>query len=172
MVPSLVEGQTGSFESSEPAMPNIVITIPKLVLDVNSKKTLVEGINSVAVEAEQIADNSNSRFLCWVVIDETAPANWTCGGSDVGAAFIPVLVVVHVPAGVLEKTTREQYADGVHRAVLAALPDEKRQILTSCIFNEVENGLWGVNGHIWDLKDFARHAGFRHLQHLVEVKAR
>lgn len=152
-------------------MPNIVINIPAGVLDVNSKEILVKGINSVAVEVEQIGEDLKNRFLCWVMIEEIARGNWTCGGSDVASEFVPILIVVHLPVGVLNEPARIQYAEGVHRAVNAALPGEKRKILISCIFDEVDEGLWGVNGAIWHLKDFARHAGYRHLQHVIEVKS-
>lgn len=152
-------------------MPNIVINIPSGVLDASSKKMLLKGINSVSVEVEQIGDDPKSRFLCWVLIEEIANGNWTCGGSDVTSERVPILVIVHIPAGVLNDAARVRYSDGVRRAVNAALPDEKRTIAVSCIFNEVGDGLWGVNGGIWHLKDLARHAGYKHLQHLVELNA-
>ena len=149
-------------------MPNIVINIPSGVLNAGSKKMLVKEINSVAVEVEQIGDDPKSRFLCWVVIEEVASGNWTCGGSDVTSECVPIFIIVHIPAGVLDEATRARYIDGVHRAVHAALPDEKRKIVISCIFNEVGDGLWGVNGDLWHLKDLVRHAGYKHLQHFVK----
>jgi phenylpyruvate tautomerase PptA (4-oxalocrotonate tautomerase family) len=148
-------------------MPNIIVSLPEGVLDANSKKQLVAGINSVAAEVEQLLDDPKSRFLCWVIIDETATGNWTCGGRDVTTEFIPVLTEVRLPVGLLDEPARAQYVAGVQRAVTAALPHEKRRILISCVLNEIENGLWGMNGEIWHLKDFARHV--KHLQHLVET---
>jgi phenylpyruvate tautomerase PptA (4-oxalocrotonate tautomerase family) len=150
-------------------MPNIVIRIPHGTLDPDAKRPLVAAINETAADVERIPDDPNKRFLCWVVIDEVAPGNWTCGGADVTQSCIPVLVVVHIPAGVLDRAAGERYSAGLQRAVASALPNEARRILTSCIFHEVGDGLWGVNGEVWELKDFAAHAGFIHLQHLVSA---
>jgi len=152
-------------------MPNIVIKIPSGVLDCDARATLVGAINRVAAEVEQIADDPKKQFLCWIAIDEIAPGNWTCGGNDVTAHFIPVLAVVHLPAGVLDDAARARYAEGMHAALASALPREGRRILSSCIFNEVPDGMWGVSGALWRLEDFAAAAGFRHLAHLPGRKA-
>jgi phenylpyruvate tautomerase PptA (4-oxalocrotonate tautomerase family) len=149
-------------------MPNILISLPSGVLDPHSKARLSNEINAVAVEVEQIGDDPKSRLLCWVVIDEIAEGNWTCGGSGLSQKFVPVLVIVYVPAGVLDGARRVEFAQEVQRAVSSALAAEKRKLLVSCIFNEVEEGRWGVNGAIWELKDFARHAGYRHLQYMID----
>lgn len=148
-------------------MPNIVIRIPAGVLNSDSKRLLSEQINAVAAEVEQIPDHPKNRFLCWVLIDEVAPGNWTCGSQDISADYVPVLIQVHLPVGVLDDAARAQYASGMQQAFATALAHEKRSVLTSCLFNEVVDGTWGVNGALWQLPDFARHAGFKHLQSLT-----
>ncbi|MES2126241.1 MAG: tautomerase [Pseudomonadota bacterium] len=148
-------------------MPNIFVTLPAGALDAAGKQQLVERINAAAWHAEQIPDDAKQRFLCWVVIDETAPGNWTCGGQDVSARFVPVLVQVNVPAGVLDAGARAGYTDGIQAGLLAVLGKERRRLVTSVIFNEVPDGQWAVNGALWRLPDFAAGAGYRHLQHLV-----
>ena len=45
--------------------------------------------------------------------------------------------------------------------------DDKRQLATSVVLHEVADGAWGASGVIWKLPDFARAAGFEHLQHLA-----
>jgi len=155
---------TGGSQQKESLMPNIVVNIPEGVLDGNSRKALIKGINAVAVDVEQIGEDPKSRFLCWMVIDEIKGGNWTCGGVDVALEFIPILIVIHIPIGVLDDAMRSRYIQGIQSAAHAALPDEGRRILVSCIINEVPDGLWGVNGTVWHLKDFVHHAGYIHLQ--------
>ena len=148
-------------------MPNIIVKIPAATFDTAARASLIAGINATAAECEQIPADPNKRALCWVIIEEIAAGLWTCGGKDLSSILIPVLVVIHLPPGVLDDTARAQYVEGVHQAVRAALPEEKRRIAASCIINEVADGNWGINGAIWHLPDFAHHAGFAHLQGLL-----
>ncbi len=90
-------------------MPNIVLKIPKNSFPAAQRATLVQGINAAAAEAERIPADPRKRFLCWVLIDEIEPGNWTCGGADVTNQFIPCMAVVHIPAGVLDDAARATY---------------------------------------------------------------
>jgi phenylpyruvate tautomerase PptA (4-oxalocrotonate tautomerase family) len=149
-------------------MPNIVLKIPSNSFPGAQRAALVQGINEAAATAERIPADPRKRFLCWVMIDEIEPGNWTCGGADVTGQFLPCMAVVHVPNGVLDDAARATYTRLLQVAFQNALPaDEKRQLLTSVVFNAVEDGAWGVGGAVWRLPDFARAAGFAHLQHLV-----
>jgi len=149
-------------------MPNIVLKIPKNAFPAAQRAALVQGINEAAAVAEQIPADPRKRFLSWVLIDEVEPGNWTCGGADVTSQFLPCMAVVHVPAGVLDDAARAAYARLLQSALQTALPAaDKRQLLTSVVFNDVEDGHWGVGGDIWRLPAFAKAAGFAHLQHLV-----
>lgn len=152
-------------------MPNIIVKIPAGSFDAAARARLVEGINAAAAQAEQIPDNPKQRMLCWVIVEEIAAGCWTCGGVDLSAVLVPVLVQIHIPPGVLDDDARGQYVKGIYAALGAALPDEKRRIACSCIINEVADGNWGINGAIWHLPDFAEHAGFLHLQDLVKPGA-
>jgi phenylpyruvate tautomerase PptA (4-oxalocrotonate tautomerase family) len=40
-------------------------------------------------------------------------------------------------------------------------------VTTSVVMNHVQDGTWGIGGTISRIADFARTAGYRHLQHLV-----
>jgi len=149
-------------------MPNILVKLPVGVFNAAARATLVAGINSAAAAAEQIPDEPKKRMLCWVVLEEVAVGNWTCGGVDMSAQLVPVLVQINVPHGVLDAAARAQYVAAVQQAVTAALPDDTRHIICSCLINEVDDGNWGVRGMIWHLRDFAEHAGFLHLQNLMQ----
>jgi phenylpyruvate tautomerase PptA (4-oxalocrotonate tautomerase family) len=152
-------------------MPNIIIRIPADVLDAGPRQRLVESVVAAAAAAEQIPDNPKNRFLCWTIVEQVAAAHWALGGQDVTSSCIPILMQVFVPAGVLNAAGRAVYAEGMHQAAVGALSTEKRRILTSSIFHEVDDGTWAVDGRLWHLPDFARHAGYAHLHHLVNKKA-
>ena len=42
-------------------------------------------------------------------------------------------------------------------------------VTTSVAFQEIAEGRWGIGGEINHLPDFAKRAGYRHLQHLVDA---
>ncbi|MGY2237146.1 tautomerase [Pseudomonas gingeri] len=149
-------------------MPNILLKIPKGAFPGAARATLVRGINEAAAIAERIPADPAKRFLCWVVIEEVEPGNWTCGSVDMTAQLVPCIARVHVPAGVLDETSRGRYVELIQQAFIAAQPaDDPRQLMTSVMLHEVADGAWGANGAIWNLPAFARAAGFEHLQHLV-----
>ena len=148
-------------------MPTILVRLPEGVLDAASKGQLVRLLNTAAVQAEQIADHPRSRAMCWVLLDEVKPGNWTCGGVDASAALIPVMLQTWLPAGVLDAPARARYAETVQAALASVLRDERRQLMLSSVVIEVPEGQWAINGRPWALADFARHAGYAHLQHLV-----
>lgn len=148
-------------------MPNIILKLPAGVFSPEAKSALVAAVNAAAADAERIPPDPNRRFLCWVQIEEVAEGNWTCGGQDASAMFVPVVALAYIPAGVLDDQSRARYADLMHKAIVDALPGERRQIATSCIFNEVADGTWAANGTIWRLPQFAAAAGYEHLQHLA-----
>jgi phenylpyruvate tautomerase PptA (4-oxalocrotonate tautomerase family) len=146
-------------------MPNILVKIPKDVFPAAHRARLMQGLNDAAATAEKIPDDPRKRSLCWVTIDEVEPAAWTCGGIDVRERLLPCLVVIYVPEGVLDDASRAVYVGLVHAAFKNALPaEEQRQLATSVILNDVPDGTWGVNGAIWRLPNFAKAAGYAHLQ--------
>ncbi|NWA25578.1 tautomerase [Pseudomonas gingeri] len=150
-------------------MPNILVKIPKGSFLGDHRTALVKKINEAAAAAEQIPADPNKRFLCWVVIDEVDAGGWTCGGVDMMSQLIPCVAMVYVPAGVLDDEARSHYVQLMHAAFEESLPpDEKRQLATSVVLHEVADGAWGGNGAIWHLPQFAKAAGFTHLQHLLE----
>lgn len=149
-------------------MPNILVHIPKGSFPGDARKVLVRSINDAVARAEQIPAKPRQRMLCWVLIDEVDSGAWTCGGADVTAQLLPCVAMVYLPAGVLDDDARALYVQTLHDAFTQSLPSEdKRQLATSVVLNEVADGTWGANGAIWKLPHFAKAAGFAHLQHLV-----
>ncbi|RFB71167.1 MULTISPECIES: tautomerase [unclassified Herbaspirillum] len=149
-------------------MPHIMLKIPKGSFSGQSQATLVQRINHAAAIAEQIPADPKKRFFCWIVIEEVEQGLWTCGAADVTAEFLPCVAMVYLPTGVLDEVSRHRYVELIHGAFTQALPDDdKRQLLTSVILQDVADGSWGVNGTIWNLPVFSKAAGFEHLQHLV-----
>jgi hypothetical protein len=74
------------------------------------------------------------------------------------------MVVVKVPAGVLDAPMRQRYVRELHGALQSSQAvGDQRQLLSSIQIQEVVDGTWGANGDIWHLADFIRAAGYGHL---------
>jgi phenylpyruvate tautomerase PptA (4-oxalocrotonate tautomerase family) len=151
-------------------MPNIIVTLPSGSFPGETRAELVRRINEAAAQAEQIPANPRQRMLCWVSINESASGQLTCGGQDISAQMLPCMVMVYLPAGVLDAASRKQYVQLIQDAFAQTKPaEDKRMLMTSVVLHEVADGQWGANGNIWQLADFAKAAGFAHLQHLVKA---
>jgi phenylpyruvate tautomerase PptA (4-oxalocrotonate tautomerase family) len=148
-------------------MPNIIVKLPKGSFTADAKAALAKGITDAAIAAEKLPDRPESRFLCWVTLEDVEPSQFFCGGVDVTAVAVPLIVQLFVPRGVLNGSDRADYVEMIHAACMNALKTEERKIFTSIIIHEVEEGMWGANGSIWRLPDFARAAGYVHLQDLL-----
>lgn len=152
-------------------MPNILVKIPQGAFPGRHRAALGRHIKDAAVAAERIpADDPSKQFTCWVLIEEVAPGDWTCGGADVTGGFLPCLAIVYVPGGVLDAASRSDYAQRLHGAFQAAMPpNDTRQLATSVVLHDVPDGTWGANGALWKLADFTRASGYAHLQHLLHT---
>jgi phenylpyruvate tautomerase PptA (4-oxalocrotonate tautomerase family) len=149
-------------------MPNILVDIPAGAFSGAARTALVRHINNAAADAECLPAGPHQRMLCWVLIKEARRGAWTCGGSDITAKLLPCLARVYLPAGVLDDTSRALYVQALHTAFEQAKPtDDPRQIVSSVTLHDVPDGTWGVNGVLWKLPQFAKAAGFTHLQHLA-----
>lgn len=149
-------------------MPNMQVKIPKGAFPGSCREALMRHLDEAAARAEQMPDDPSRRSVTWVQIDEVEADDWRCGAQDLSARLLPCLVQIHLPAGVLDDAARELYARLVHQALQRALPtDERRQLASSVILQEVPDGAWAANGRIWRLPDFARAAGYIHLQELA-----
>lgn len=148
-------------------MPTILIHLPQGSLNAEAKAQLVARITDAATEVEQIPDDPRCRSLCWVLIEDIAQGSWTCGGVDMTANLLPVMLQIHLPTGVVDDSGRAIYAAALSTAVKSVFAGEPRRVVVSSVFSEVPDGFWGVDDAIWRLPDIARHAGYRHLQHLL-----
>ncbi|MDM0033022.1 tautomerase [Variovorax sp. J22P271] len=150
-------------------MPTILVDIPQDAFPGAARAALVGGLNAAAAAAGQIPAVPRQRSLCWVLVNEVAGGGWTCGGVDLTSQLLPCSARIYLPSGVLDETSRARYVQWVHASFEQALPaDDRRRLVTSVLLQEVADGRWGVGGAIWSLADFARAAGFAHLQHLVD----
>jgi phenylpyruvate tautomerase PptA (4-oxalocrotonate tautomerase family) len=165
---SEIQLQYRFFQSIGVNMPNIIVQIPKNSFLGDARRVLIKSINDTAARYEQIPDDPRKRGLCWVLINEVETGNLTCGGADVTSMMLPCVAMVYLPEGVLNAQSRADYVKGMHEAFKISLPaNENRQAMTSIVLYEIADGTWGANGTIWTLPQFAKAAGFAHLQHLV-----
>jgi len=151
-------------------MPLISLKAPAGVLNADSKAALSGRLVDVAVECEQIPDEPAKRALCMVMIEEGAAGNWTFGGSDLSGMVVSFVATITLAKGVLDERSRARFAELGHKALVDALPGETRRIASSFLFNEIEDGMWGVNGRLWGLREHATASGYRHLQQLAVAR--
>ncbi|MBD9629100.1 tautomerase family protein [Pseudomonas sp. PDM19] len=145
-------------------MPNILIKVPTGAFSDQQRARLLTRVSETAVAHERIGNDPRQRSLCWVLIEEVRAADWTCGGLGVHAHAIPCIVMVKVPAGVLDEQMRKDYVLGLHQAIEESTePDDGRMLMTSIQLTDIPDGTWGANGSLWRLADFTRAAGYRHL---------
>lgn len=151
-------------------MPHILVQIPQGSFPDASRTDLVRRINDAVASAEQIPNEPRKRMMCWVLIDEVANGAWSCGGTDVTPQMLPCSATVYVPEGVLDHASRSAFIQAAHEAFQKSMPTgDTRPLATSIMVHEVVDGTWGVNGAIWKLPQFAKAAGYAHLQHLVSA---
>ena len=148
-------------------MPTIVIRIPEGVFDTAARQKLGENVTEVAKAAEQIGDEPHHAMSTWVIIEEIKAGNMFSGGRDPLQAFIPASVFWYYPEGVFDQDGRAEAVRLIQDAIAAAAPADGRRVISAVAMTQVDDGTWSAAGTMWRLADFARAAGFKHLQHLV-----
>jgi phenylpyruvate tautomerase PptA (4-oxalocrotonate tautomerase family) len=149
-------------------MPNIIVKAPKGVFDTAARAALARAVTQAAEEVEQIGDDPRHALSTWIAIEEIGEGSFFAGGHDALTRMIPVIVLFYVPAGVLDGAARAEAVRLVQAAIAAAKPSaDPRPVIASVIVSDVADGTWGANGTLWHLPDFARAAGYKHLQHLI-----
>ena len=146
-------------------MPTIFIKTPADALTALQRERMIAAVNTAATHCSGLGPDPSQRSLCWVIAEEVPAGFWRCGGSADFLHFIPCLVHVLAPAGVLDEQHRSRYAAVVHQAILEslALPDTRR-LAASIMVSDVTDGTWGPNGQLWTLPQFVEAAGYSHLQ--------
>lgn len=149
-------------------MPNIIVKVPEGAFDQSARDALGRGIHAAAKAVEDWGDDPRQEAVTWIVIEEVKAGYLFAGGVDQTSRVIPVIVFFYPPAGVIDEAGRAKAVQLVHEAVANAKPtSDPRPVMTSVMMWDVADGTWGANGQLWRLPDFARAAGYRHLQHLV-----
>jgi phenylpyruvate tautomerase PptA (4-oxalocrotonate tautomerase family) len=121
-------------------------------------------VTEAGATAEQIPDDPEHRMGLVVLWDERPPGSIRSNTLDPVGLVAPVFVWMHPPAGVVDDRSVETFA----ATVQAAFADATEQAVTvSVVVSEVPDGRWAIGGTLQRLPDFARRAGYRHLQHLV-----
>jgi phenylpyruvate tautomerase PptA (4-oxalocrotonate tautomerase family) len=145
-------------------MPNILIKVPTGAFSDQQRERLLTRVSEAAIAHEHMGNDPLQRSLCWVLIEEVRAADWLCGGISMHAHAIPCIVLVKVPAGVLDEPMRRDYVLALHQAIeKSAEPDDGRMLMTSIQLTDIADGTWGANGSHWRLADFTRAAGYGHL---------
>ncbi len=153
------------LSSAVPHMPNITLRLPATAFDAARCARLLQAVHTAAVRACGLGNDPRQQALCWVMLEHTAPGQWTCGGRDPLADAIPCQVHIRAPAGVLDAERRAAYAHAVHQAIATSVAaDDPRRLITSIVIEDVAEGHWAVNGQVWHRDDFVRAAGYAHLQ--------
>lgn len=153
-------------------MPNIIVRIPEGVFDQAGRQALAVGIHAAAKAVERWGDEARQELLTWIALEEVKAGYLFAGGRDPLGGAIPVIVQVYAPAGVIDAAGRADLVARLHAAIAGAKPaSDARVVMTSVIIREVADGHWGASGRLWHLGDFARAAGYAHLQHLVPPTA-
>lgn len=149
-------------------MPNITIKVPEDVFDAASRQKIAFELNKAAKLVEQIGDSPANEFFTWILFEDIKPGYLFAGGADPSEMIIPVVVWMRYPEGVIEQTGREKAAKLIHDIIADAAPKNGRPVIASIAVEPVGDGAWaGRGGGILRLADFARAAGYKHLQHLV-----
>ncbi len=97
-------------------MPNILIKVPTGAFNLPQRHQLLRSVSDVAMINEHMGDAPQQRMLCWVLIEEVQADQWLCGGVAPHAQVVPCMVIVKVPAGVLDAPMRQRYVSELHGA--------------------------------------------------------
>ncbi|MBR1219817.1 hypothetical protein JQ557_17545 [Bradyrhizobium sp. U87765 SZCCT0131] len=153
-------------------MPNMIVKVPEGVFDETARAALGKGLHAAAKAVEGWGDDPRQEILTWVLVEEVKQGCFFAGGADQTSRFIPVIVLLYPPAGVIDEAGRAEAVRRIHQAVTDAKPaDDPRRVATSIMVRDVADGTWGASGEIWRLPDFARAAGYKHLRHLCAPMA-
>ncbi|WP_248749467.1 tautomerase [Pseudomonas sp. MWU15-20650] len=149
-------------------MPTIFIKTPAGALSAQQRERMLTAVDAAATQCSGLGPDPRQRRLCWVIAEEIPAGLWRCGGSDDFSQFVPCLVQILAPAGVLDDAHRARYAAAVHQAIVDIAPvPEAQRLVTSIIVSDVEDGTWGANGQLWRLPQFVAAAGYAHMPQVV-----
>jgi phenylpyruvate tautomerase PptA (4-oxalocrotonate tautomerase family) len=150
-------------------MPIIRVQVPGGVFDDEATERLIAEINEASADAEQMPKDPEHRMGLIVIWEQLPVGAIRSNGSDPTSLVVPAFIWFYPPQGVLEDQHAADYVARVQRV----FDDEGARlgvmVTTSVVFQEITEGRWGIGGKINHLPDFAKRAGYRHLQHLVDA---
>lgn len=153
-------------------MPNIVLKIPEGAFDAAGRARLGRGVTRVAKTVEQIGDDPKQEATTLVLIEEIKAGSFLMGGNDLTARLLPVMIEFYVPKGVLDDTSRADASRLMQAAITEAKAEgDPRPVVMSLIMCDVPDRTWGVAGALWQLDDFIKSSGYKHLVHRVAAHA-
>ena len=145
-------------------MPIVRVEVPSGVYDAEATELLIRQVSDAAAAAEQMPDDPEHRMGLIVLWDERPEGSIRSNGVDPVGIVAPVFVWMHPPEGVVDDAHVEQLAASLQACFDAAAA---QPVTVSLVVSEVPDGRWGIGGELQRLPDFARRAGYAHLQHLV-----
>lgn len=145
-------------------MPIVRVEVPTGVYDTAATEELIRAVSDAAATAEQMPDDPEHRMGLIVLWDERPEGSIRSNGIDPVGIVAPIFVWMHPPAGVVDDEHVEQLVVTLQACFEAA---SEQPVTVSVVVSEVPDGRWGIGGELQRLPDFARRAGYAHLQHLV-----
>jgi phenylpyruvate tautomerase PptA (4-oxalocrotonate tautomerase family) len=145
-------------------MPIVRVEVPSGVYDAATTEELIRAVSDAAATAEQMPDDPEHRIGLIVLWDERPAGSIRSNGIDPVGIVAPVFVWMHPPEGVVD----DHHVDQLAATLQSVFEQAAAQAVTvSLVVSEVPDGRWGIGGQLQRLPDFARRAGYAHLQHLV-----
>ena len=148
-------------------MPIATVRVPSDCFDDELRRAIVYDLTAAIADAEQIPTDPEIQGQVVILWDEIDAPHVHVNGVEVAAFGVPVFVDIQPPAGALEQERMDVFVEAVDRSFRDHPPVDGRHVFTSVIVSDVADGRWGIDGQVRHLADFARAAGYRHLQHLV-----
>ncbi|MEM8618568.1 MAG: tautomerase [Actinomycetota bacterium] len=148
-------------------MPIATVRVPSDSFDDDLRRAIVNDLTSAIADAEQIPTEPEIQGQIVILWDEIDAPHVHVNGAEVAEFGVPVFVDIQPPAGALEQARMDAFVEAVDRSFRDHPPADGRPVFTSVIVSDVGDGRWGIDGQVRHLGDFARAAGYRHLQHLV-----
>lgn len=147
-------------------MPILNVRVPAEAFDDDQRAAIVRELADAIARAEQIPDDPVHRSRIVTIWEELPAGSVFADGVDVSGLGIPVFCDLQPPEQALTDDHAAQLGAEVEE-IFARHAPEGQAVLTSVIMPDVPDGRWAISGAISRIADFARTAGYRHLQHLV-----
>ena len=150
-------------------MPIIRVQIPSGVFDEAATEHLIAELNEASADAEQMPKEQEHRTGLIILWEQLPAGAIRSNGTDPTSMVVPVFVWMYPPQGVVDDAHAAEYVARVQHLFEKEGARIGVVVTTSVAFQEIAEGRWGIGGEINHLPDFAKRAGYRHLQHLVDA---